>query len=81
MTKRSLNKIVEKANDNTSMKEFVILKTTKQMIELMIMKTMSVGWNTINLWKLTFSVTLTATKLASLTKMTLITVSQRRKLL
>jgi hypothetical protein len=48
MAKRSLNKIVEKANGNASMKEFVILKTTKQMIELMLM-TMITGWNTINL--------------------------------
>ncbi len=39
MTKRSLNKILEKANGNSSMKEFVILKTTKHMIKSMIMKT------------------------------------------
>ena len=45
MTKRSLNKIVEKANDNASMKEFVILKTTKHMIKSMIMKTMIAGRN------------------------------------
>ena len=74
MTKRSLNKIVEKANGNASMKEFVILKTTKHMINLMIMKTMIAGR------KLTSSVVLTATKWASLTKMTLMTVNQWRKL-
>ncbi len=47
MTKRSLNKIVEKANDNTSMKEFIILKTTKHMRKLMIMKTMIAGRITV----------------------------------
>jgi hypothetical protein len=45
----SLNKIVEKVNGNMSMKEFIILKTTKQMIDLMITKTMIAGRNTINL--------------------------------
>ena len=49
MTKRSLNKIVEKANGNASMKEFLILKTTKHMTKLMIMKTMIAGQKTINL--------------------------------
>ena len=49
MMKRPLNKIAEKTNDNVSMKEFLILKTTKQMIELMIMKSMIAGWNMINL--------------------------------
>jgi hypothetical protein len=49
MTKRSLNKIVEKENGNTMMKEFIILKTTEHMIKLMIMKTMIAGCNRINL--------------------------------
>ena len=49
MKKRSLKKIVEKANGNASMNKFVILKATKQMIEL-IMKTMITGPNTINLY-------------------------------
>ena len=49
MKKRSLNKIIEKANGNTSMKEVIILKTTKHMIKLMIMKTMIAGQNMINL--------------------------------
>ena len=49
MTKKSLNKIIEKANGNASMKEFVILKTRKQMIELVIMKTILTEQNAINL--------------------------------
>ena len=49
MTKRSLNRIVEKANGNALMKEFIILKATKQMIELVLMMTMITGWNMINL--------------------------------
>jgi hypothetical protein len=49
MTKRSLNKIVEKANGNAMMKEFAILKTTKEIIELMPMKTMIARQNMINL--------------------------------
>ena len=49
MTKRSLNTIVEKANGNASMKEFIILKTIIQMIELMIIKTMIAGHNMTNL--------------------------------
>ena len=80
MMKRSLNKIIEKANGNASMKEFIILKTAKHMIELMIMKTMIAGLNMINLYKLTSSVVSTAIKWAGLTKMTLMTVNQRRKL-
>jgi hypothetical protein len=44
--KRSLNKISEEENSNASMKEFAVLKTAKQMIELMIMKTMIAGRNT-----------------------------------
>ena len=48
MMKRSLNKIIEKANGNALMKEFVILKTTTKMIKLMLMITMITGWNMIN---------------------------------
>jgi hypothetical protein len=56
------------------------MKSTKQMIELMIMKIMIAVRIMINWWKLTSSLVLTATKWAGLTKMTLMTVNQRKKL-